>query len=162
MLSNLANMFIQLFQFSLYCFSYVVHCSLISVDIPNTTYQCHKLLCFCFYVTFFSLYGFTLYVINMICLQKFYIFVSMLKINSSSKSNPFQYDNMDEFDNHQFHSLFDQHIILVCFYCQRISQQNRNSQRMICTLNNIEITTTFPPLPTLYFGWKPFHDDPFI
>lgn len=69
--------------------------------------------------------------------SKFLHFRTFVKNQFNIDIKSFQCDHCGEFDNTQFHQFFDQHGIMFRFSCPRTSQQNRKSERMICTINNI-------------------------
>ncbi|GKE86242.1 ribonuclease H-like domain-containing protein [Tanacetum coccineum] len=70
-------------------------------------------------------------------LSKFVLFCNFVNTQSKCEVKSFQCDHGDEFDNHDFHKLFASNGIRFCFSCQKTSQQNGKSERMIRTINNL-------------------------
>ncbi|GJS17818.1 ribonuclease H-like domain-containing protein [Tanacetum coccineum] len=75
--------------------------------------------------------------------QKFLHFRSYVNNQFNSDVAAFQCDHGSEFDNTNLLNLFDQNGIQVRFSCPKTSQQNRKSERMICTINNVIHTLLF-------------------
>ena len=63
--------------------------------------------------------------------NKFLHFRAYVKTQFKREIQSFQCDHGGEFDNTQFHSLFDQNRIQFRFSCPQTSQQNGRSERMI-------------------------------
>ncbi|KAJ9566937.1 hypothetical protein OSB04_002903 [Centaurea solstitialis] len=84
--------------------------------------------------------------------SKFLHFRAYVKNHFKCEIQSFQCDHGGEFDNRHFHSLFDQNGITFRFSCPRTSQQNRMSERMIRTINNVIRTLLFHAhLPPTYW-----------
>ncbi|GJX30075.1 ribonuclease H-like domain-containing protein [Tanacetum coccineum] len=63
-------------------------------------------------------------------LSKFILFRNCVRTQFKCEIRAFQCDHGGEFDNHNFHDLFNTHGIQFCFSCPKTSQQNGKSERM--------------------------------
>lgn len=68
--------------------------------------------------------------------SKNFHFLSYVETQFNSKIQSFQCDNGGEFNNKNFHNLFDASGIQFRFSCPHTSQQNGKAERMIRTVNN--------------------------
>lgn len=85
-------------------------------------------------------------------ITKYHHFCAFVKNQFRQDIKSFQYDNGGEFDNQEFHKLFDQNGITFFFSCPHTSQQNGMSECMIRTINNLMHTLLFQAhIPPMYW-----------
>ncbi|GKA99800.1 ribonuclease H-like domain-containing protein [Tanacetum coccineum] len=75
--------------------------------------------------------------------SKFVLFRTYVRTQFKCEIRSFQCDHGGEFDNRNFHKLFDDNGIQFRFSCPKTSQQNGKSERMVHTINNLIRTLLF-------------------
>ncbi|GJT82442.1 ribonuclease H-like domain-containing protein [Tanacetum coccineum] len=121
------------------CFD-IIHSDVWTSPIPS-------LSGFKYYVLFLDHYSQFVWVYPLVnksdVMSKFVLFRNYVRTQFKCEIKSFQCDHGGEFDNRRLHTLFAQNGIQFRFSCPQTSQQNRKSERMVRTINNLIRTLLF-------------------
>ncbi|GJV67033.1 ribonuclease H-like domain-containing protein [Tanacetum coccineum] len=102
---------------------------------------------FKYYVLFLDHYSQFVWVYPLVnksdVMSKFVLFRNYVRTQFKCEIKSFQCDHGGEFDNRHLHTFFAQNGIQLRFSCPQTSQQNRKSERMVRTINNLIRTLLF-------------------
>ncbi|GJV00734.1 ribonuclease H-like domain-containing protein [Tanacetum coccineum] len=130
------------------CFD-IIHSDVWTSPIPS-------LSGFKYYVLFLDHYSQFVWVYPLVnksdVMSKFVLFRNYVRTQFKCEIKSFQCDHGGEFDNRRLHTLFAKNGIQFRFSCPQTSQQNRKSERMVSTINNLIRTLLFQAnLPSTFW-----------